>query len=528
MSAKTVVVIGAGPAGLTAAYELLRQARMRVVVLESSGDIGGISKTVNHHGNRIDIGGHRFFSKSDWVMNWWQEFLPLQALENGEQVDIAYQNKRRAIDVPGDGRDPATAERVMLLRNRLSRIYFMNRFFSYPVKLNLDTLGKLGARRVARIAGSYARARMCPRRPEASLEDFLLNRFGRELYETFFRDYSEKVWGVPCSHISAEWGAQRIKGLSVRKAVAHGLKSALTRPVDGLPSQNTETSLIERFLYPKYGPGQMWETVAERVARMGGEIRMGQRAVGLARNGGAITAVTAADSRTGERHTIAADAVVSSMPVRELLAAVSPGVPAAVRDVGDGLEYRDFLTVGLLLRKLRRTDAALPGSEINLVPDNWIYIQDRRVRAGRLQIFNNWSPYMVADPAKVWVGLEYFCSDRDSLWHMPDDALIEQGLAEMETIGLAERDDILDGTVLRMPKAYPAYFGSYERFGVVREFTDSLHNLFLVGRNGMHRYNNQDHSMLTARLAAEAIVTGNRDKRGIWNVNAEDSYHESR
>ncbi|MGH7926171.1 MAG: NAD(P)-binding protein, partial [Candidatus Binatia bacterium] len=251
-------MIGAGPAGLTAALELLRQSNMRVVVLEASGDLGGISKTVNYRGNRIDIGGHRFFSKSDWVMNWWQEILPLQSCNGAKTIEIAYQNNRRTIDLPGQDQVVPNGDSVMLVRDRLSRIYFMGKFFSYPVKMNFDTALKLGPARMSKILNTYACARLFPRRPEISLEDFLLNRFGRELYETFFKDYTEKVWGVPCNEISAEWGAQRIKGLSVVKAVAHALKSCLRLDGSALPSRSTETSLIEKFLYPKYGPGQMW------------------------------------------------------------------------------------------------------------------------------------------------------------------------------------------------------------------------------------------------------------------------------
>ncbi len=521
MDSKTIIIIGAGPAGLTAALELLRRTPSRVIVLEASGDLGGISKTVEFKGNRIDIGGHRFFSKSDWVMDWWQDILPIASQDPA--LAIAYHNAQRCVAARGAAPDDP---QVLLVRNRLSRIYFEGKFFSYPVKANLDTALKLGPLRVGRMLASYGWARAFPRRPETSLEDFLLNRFGRELYETFFQHYTEKVWGVKCTAISADWGAQRIKGLSVTRALVHALKTPLETLGLGRGRQITHTSLIERFLYPKYGPGQMWEAVAERVRAKGGEIHLRRKAVGLDVEGGQVKAVTAQDGVTGERITLAADAVISTMPVAELIPALGGAVPASVARIAQGLEYRDFITVGLLLRQLQRTPGAIPGSAIHLVPDNWIYIQDKSVQVGRLQFFNNWSPYLVADPGTVWVGMEYFCREGDPLWSLPDAALVDLGIAEMATLGLAHRRDLMDGLVLRVPKAYPGYYGSYGEFGAIRAYTDAIPNLFLIGRNGMHRYNNQDHSMLTARLAVEAILTNSGNKQAIWDVNIDDDYHE--
>lgn len=522
MDGKTVVIVGAGPAGLTAALELLRQAKIKVVVLEASGDLGGISKTVNFKNNRIDIGGHRFFSKSDWVMDWWKDILPIATDE--DTVEIAYQNARRMIET---GASMSDDEQVMLVRNRMSRIYFDGKFFPYPVKADISTALKLGPMRVGRMIGSYGMARAFPRHPETSLEDFLLNRFGRELYETFFKHYTEKVWGVKCTEISADWGAQRIKGLNISRAIAHALTSPVKKLI-GSSGDAANTSLIERFLYPKYGPGQMWETVAEKVRAAGGEIRMGQKAVGLEVRGFQARSVTVQDSATGERTTIPADYVISTMPVTELVDAMGDAVPESVRKVSGGLEYRDFITVGLLLKKLLRTSGAIPDSPINLVPDNWIYIQDQGIDVGRLQFFNNWSPYMVNDPGTAWVGMEYFCREGDRLWSLDDSAMSELGISEMAKLGLADRDDLIDSVVLRVPKAYPGYYGSYGEFDTIRLFTDSIPNLFLIGRNGMHRYNNQDHSMLTARYTVEAILTDNRDKSAVWDVNVDDDYHEEK
>ena len=524
MTEETAIIIGAGPAGLTAALEILRQRPMKVVVLEASGDIGGISKTVNHNGNRIDIGGHRFFSKSDWVMDWWRDILPVEAEGADAALEIAYQNKRRTIDVSAN--DQATPDDArMLVRNRLSRIYFNGNFFSYPLKADVETAMKLGPMRVGRMIGSYAAARAFPRAPEDTLEDFLINRFGNNLYQTFFREYTEKVWGVPCNKIGADWGAQRIKGLSIRRALVHAIKSKFGSSGDGLGGA-AETSLIERFLYPKFGPGQMWETAADEVRKLGGTIMMNHKAVALAHDGGRIKAVTAASTANGLTETIPADHVVSTMPVVDLVEALRPGVPQAVARVSNGLQYRDFMTVGLLLRRLEKTAGAIPGSPTNLVPDNWIYIQEPGVRVGRLQFFNNWSPYMVQDPNTVWVGMEYFCSEGDDLWTMPESDAVSLGIAELQKIGFARPENLMDSVVIRVPKAYPGYYGSYNEFATIRSYTDTIANLYLVGRNGMHRYNNQDHSMLTARYAVESIIQGKTDKSAIWDVNVDDDYHE--
>ncbi len=523
-----VVIIGAGPAGLTAALELLRQGPVEVLVLEATGDCGGISKTVNYKGNRIDIGGHRFFSKSDWVMNWWQDILPVKRHPERDVVEIAYQGKRCKVKVDNARAAEQTPEDSLLIRNRLSRIYFQGKFFNYPVKADAGTVWQLGLWRVLKILMTYGAAHLFPRRPEMSLEDFLINRFGRELYRTFFKEYTEKVWGTPCTEISAAWGAQRIKGLSITGAIVTALRRRINRSPGSLDDNSVETSLIERFLYPAKGPGQMWETVAEKVRQHGGVIRFDTQVVGLKWSSDAVTAVRLRHTDTGQTEEIAADYVISTMPVRDLIAGMEPAPPKAVRGVAAGLEYRDFMTVGLLLSQLRKQQGVVDGSSTNLIPDNWIYIQDRGVKVGRLQIFNNWSPYMVADPNTVWVGMEYFCQEGDELWSHSDDDLTQLGADELEQIGLANRSDVLDAVVIRMPKAYPGYYGTFKDFNLIRDFTDRLSNLFLVGRNGMHRYNNQDHSMLTARYAAAAILSGSTDKVAIWEVNVDDDYHEEK
>ena len=524
MKQRNAIIIGAGPAGLTAAYELLTRTDIQPLVLEMSDQMGGISRTVNYKGNRIDIGGHRFFSKSDRVMEWWLRFLPMQKLE-ADAVRIMYHQQQRSLDIPGAGADPDREDRVMLLRNRLSRIYFLRRFFSYPISLSIDTIRKLGLWKTAWIGLSYCRSVLFPIRPEVSLEDFFINRFGRKLYHTFFRSYTEKVWGVSCKEISAEWGAQRVKGLSVFKTLLHMARKMLPARPEDISQKDTETSLIEKFLYPKFGPGQMWEEVAKQVVQNGGRILTGWRVDRIEQaDHERITAVWATHVESGEQQRFPADLVFSSMPVKQLIGALDPSAPAEVREVSDGLIYRDFITVGLLCRKLKIREGARGG----VVKDNWIYIQEPDVLVGRLQIFNNWSPYMVADPQNVWVGLEYFCYENDGLWTKPDDEMIQLAKEELARIDILDPEDALDATVIRMPKAYPAYFGTYGRFQEIVNYAGRFENLFLVGRNGMHRYNNQDHSMLAAMTAVDNIIAGVRSRDNLWALNTEQDYHEEK
>lgn len=525
MDTNTAVIIGAGPAGLTAAHELLKKTDIKPCVLEMSDSIGGISQTANYKGNRIDIGGHRFFSKSDRVMEWWLQMMPL-AQQPTTMENVMFRQDARQSETPAENLDPDTTDRVMLVRRRKSRIFFLRKFFDYPLRLNTDTIAKLGFSRMVKIASSYARSALFPNKNPKNLEEFFISRFGKELYLTFFKSYTEKLWGESCSQISAEWGAQRVKGLSIGRALQHFLGTSFRRSNGGLGQKTMETSLIEEFLYPKYGPGQMWEIVADGVTQRGGTVLTKQRATRLHVADGRITAVDAVDPETGQTTTHRADYVFSSMPVTELTEALDTTIPVNVQEVARGLMYRDFITVGLVLKKLKALDRN--GQNGQPIADNWIYIQETDVAVGRLQVFNNWSPYLVADPATTWVGLEYFCSEKDRLWTMPDQEMIDLAKTEMVRMGMIDADDVLDGTVLRMPKAYPAYFGTYDRFEEMRTFFDQFDNLFLVGRNGMHRYNNQDHSMLTAMTAVDNIVAGRTEKSNIWDVNTEQQYHEEK
>jgi len=523
MNQRVAIIIGAGPAGLTAAYELLKRTDVKPIVLERSEYMGGIARTVSYKGNRIDIGGHRFFSKSDRVMNWWFQFMPPQASATAT-TNITYQQSTRSVNAL-QSRDPESDDLVMLVRQRKSRIYFLRKLFDYPISLTKDTLQKLGPIRTLRIGFSYMHSVVRPIRNEQNLEEFFINRFGRELYRTFFKDYTEKVWGVACDKISADWGAQRVKGLSITKAVAHYLRNLGGRKQD-VAQKQTETSLIEQFLYPKFGPGQLWEEVARQIIEMGGQIVTGHLVTRIKHAGSRITAVEARNDTAGEDRTFQGDFFFSTMPVKDLVSAMDPPAPGAIREVSDQLVYRDFLTVGLLCRQLKLRDNHANAQ--SLIRDNWIYIQEPDVKVGRLQIFNNWSPYMVSDPSKVWIGLEYFCFEGDDLWRMSDEDLIRLGTAELSKIDIVDEAQVLDGTVLRMDKTYPAYFGSYSRFPEIRSYVDGFENLYLVGRNGMHKYNNQDHSMLTAMVAVDNIANNSSDKESVWSVNTEQEYHEEK
>jgi protoporphyrinogen oxidase len=506
-----VVIIGAGPAGLTAALELQSAGIKNITILEADHQVGGISRTVNYKGNRIDIGGHRFFSKSDWVMNWWSKILPIAQDQIETPLNLRYRGQTNTN--PPTAQGDIDADAVMLVRDRLSRIYFDRQFFDYPLKLNVETLKKLGLYKTITFGLSYVWSRVNTIKPEKSLEDFLTNRFGKLLYLQFFKEYTEKVWGVACSEISAEWGAQRIKSLSITKALWHALKASLGLNKTG----ETQTSLIENFIYPKFGPGQMWETVAKKFIADGGTLILNALVTQIDIEAERVNSVHY--SVNGEANQeITAQTVISTMPIKNLVAASTARWSDETNQIAANLEYRDFITVGLLYKS---TD--LPRE----LKDNWIYIQEPGVQVGRVQVFNNWSPFMVAVEGTVWLGLEFFCKDTDQLWAKTDDELKQLAQDEMAQIGLVSTPKSIDAVVIRVPKAYPGYFGdAYKNFDHLRAQLDTIDNLFLIGRNGMHRYNNQDHSMLTAKEAADQIITGKIDKNRIWDINVGDDYHE--
>lgn len=519
MRDKIAIIIGAGPAGLTAAYELLTKSEdIKPIVLESETFVGGISRTATYKGNRMDIGGHRFFSKDDRVTALWEKLLPTQGAP-------AFDDKILGREKPlaEGGPDPETDDEVMLVRQRISRIIYNRKFFDYPISLKARTFINMGFFATMKAGFGYIGSCL-HKREETNLENFYINRFGKPLYEMFFEDYTEKLWGVHPSNIAADWGAQRVKGLSISKAI----KNALAKPFRK-KDKEVETSLIEQFVYPKKGPGQLYEKMAAEIVRLGGEIRYGERVCKIATENGKVTTVSALNEQ-GEEKTYAADRFISSMPIKDLITAMGDVVPQDVYEIATQLPYRDFMTVGLKLNGLKVKNKTNIKTLGNIVPDCWIYVQDRDVRVGRIQIFNNWSPYMVDDPqSNVWVGLEYFCSEGDAMWTSPDEQFIENAVAELIKIGVIEsKDNVLDSTLIRVKKAYPAYFGTYARFEEVKSYLNGFDNLYCVGRNGQHRYNNMDHSMVTSMLACECILGGNTDKSAVWNVNTDKAYHEEK
>lgn len=530
MDKKTAIIIGAGPAGLTAAYEFLKKTNIKPIIFEKTGDIGGISKTVNYKGNRIDIGGHRFFSKSEDVVNFWLNIFPVQTSPSKDEIALGVNNFESYGRANSNGDniiDPEKEDKVMLVRKRVSRILFLRKFFDYPISLNLNTMLNLGLARMFKIGSSYFYRTVMPIKKEKSLEDFFINRFGDELYNTFFKDYTRKVWGVPCDSIKPEWGAQRVKGLSVSKALLNALKKNFSK-VSFHEQKNMETSLIEYFIYPKFGPGQLWEEVAKQVKALGGEIYLNHSVSKIHCQGNVVSGVDVLDENNSNLKFQNGNYVFSTMPVKELIELLSINLPEDVADVAYGLVYRDFITVGLLLKNIKLKNKTKIKTINNIIPDNWIYIQEKEVMLGRIQIFNNWSPYMVSDSDSIWVGLEYFCNQNDELWNMNDPDMKDFAVSELVKIGIIEKKDALDGVVIRMPKAYPAYFGSYGRFHVIKDFIDKYENLFLIGRNGMHRYNNMDHSMLTAITAVDNIIKQVKNKDNIWDINNDNDYHESK
>lgn len=510
---KTAIIIGAGPAGLTAAYKLLKETDIKPIILEESSYIGGIARTHEYHGNRMDLGGHRFFSKNAEVNALWQELMPLQGAASLDDKILGYE---KALNP--DGPDPEKADRVFLLRRRISRIYFLNKFFDYPISMKPETFRNMGFKRTVKSGFGYLGA-MIVKKPENSLENFYINRFGRPLYEMFFEYYTENLWGRHPSEISADWGAQRVKGLSLWKAVWNIVGKPFT------PKEKRETSLIEEYYYPKKGPGQLWEYLAADICKMGGQLYMNCKVTGINLEGGRIKSVKTASGDVFE-----ADEFFSTMPVRDLVMGMGSAVPAEQMRIAKGLPYRDYQTVGMLVDKLKLENKTKFKTLTGDVPDCWIYIQDRDVKLGRLQIYNNWSPYLVADPEhSVWVGLEYFCNEGDKYWNMSDEEFIEFAKKELAQVGAIDSPaDVRDAVRLKVKKAYPAYFDTYAEFDKLKDWLSAIPNLWCLGRNGQHRYNNMDHSMLTAVEAVRAVAAGSVDKTDVWGVNTEKEYHEAK
>ena len=510
---KKCIIIGGGPAGLTAGYELLKNSdEYEVVILEASDVLGGISRTVKHNGNRMDIGGHRFFSKDKNVTDFWASLMPTQGAPSLDDKLLG-----REKPLAKGGPDPETEDRVMLIRRRVSRIFYLNKFFDYPISMKPQTFINMGLPRTVKAGFSYLKSTVS-KKEETSLENFYINRFGKVLYSMFFEGYTEKLWGRHPSEISADWGAQRVKGLSILAVI----KDMLSKLVPG-KNRKVETSLIEEFVYPKFGPGQLWEAVGDEFTGMGGKILYGHKVKDVEIAEGKVISVTC---ENGEK--LSGDIFISSMPVKDLVAGMGSDVPEAPAQIAKGLPYRDFVTVGLLLNKLNlknETDIRTLG---NIVPDCWIYVQDTGVKLGRIQIFNNWSPYLVKDPQNtVWVGLEYFCAEGDAFWNMSEQECVDFAVKELKSMGVIDADArVLDSHREKVQKAYPAYFDTYDRMGELVEYLDTFENLYCVGRNGQHRYNNMDHSMVTSFETVSNILSGKKTKENIWSVNTEAEYHE--
>jgi protoporphyrinogen oxidase len=493
---KKAIIIGAGPAGLTAAYEFATKTDIVPIIIEKDGVVGGIAKTIDFKGNKSDIGPHRFFSKVDYVENLWKTILPFETEGNKKE------------------------EKIMLLRDRKTRIYFLKKLFDYPISLNAGTLMNLGLVRVVRIFFSYLKVAFWPIRDEKNLEDFYINRFGRELYETFFKSYTKKVWGRECSLINKDWGAQRVKGLSIRKAIADFfVKKFLPKKRD---KSRQETSLVENFHYPKHGSSQIWDSMAETIKSKGGEIRFNSDVIFLNNKDGHVESVKIKNNTTGESEEIAGDYFLSSMPIKDLVGRMD-GIDKEAKEVGANLEYRDMVLAILLYDKIN-----LREKNGGTIKDNWLYLQDAEMVTGRMQICNNMSPFLLKDQEKILISLEYLCNEGDDFWNKSEEEVLKLSLEEMEKSQIAEKKDYLEGKCVKVEKTYPAYFGSYEKFDKVIDYFNSIENLFLIGRNGMHKYNNMDHSMLTAVTAVRNIVNGIKDKSNIWAVNTEDDYHEKK
>ncbi|MCR5100843.1 MAG: NAD(P)/FAD-dependent oxidoreductase [Butyrivibrio sp.] len=512
---KKALIIGAGPAGLTAAYELLTKSKdIQVIVFEETDKFGGISRTVEYKGNRMDMGGHRFFSKVPEVNEWWDNMLPKQGKPSYDDALL-----KRKSTLTNGGPDPEKEDRVMLRRNRLSRIFFNRKFFDYPITLKVETFTNMGLGTTIVVGFSYLKS-LVFKRKEKSLEDFYVNRFGKKLYSMFFEHYTENLWGRHPSEIDPSWGAQRVKGVSIMAV----LKNALNKKT-GKTDGKVETSLIEEFSYPKLGPGQLWDVTAEEIKKLGGTIILNAKVVKVNKDGNHITGVTYLQS--GKELTLDGDYVISSMPIKDLVAGMND-VPKEPARIAAGLPYRDYMTVGVLIPKLNLENKTKIKTVGNIVPDNWVYVHDRSVKMGRFQIYNNWSPYLVKDLKNtVWMGLEYFCNEGDEMWSMTDDAFAQMGKKEMVTLNLIDKEeDVIDYHVERVKKAYPAYFDTYEEIDKLVDYLNTIDNLYCVGRNGQHRYNNIDHSMCTSFEVVKNILSGNSDRSNIWGVNTEKEYHE--
>lgn len=511
---KKVLIIGAGPAGLTAGYQILKNSKeYKVIILEKDSQVGGISKTVTYNGNKMDLGGHRFFTKNKEVQKLWESLLLIQNKPSIDEIIL-----REEKDYPKKGANPEKSDKVFLKRRRISRIYYNNKFFDYPVNLSFKTVKNLGIKDTFISGCSYIKSSV-KKLPEDSLENFYINRFGKKLYTIFFRDYTEKLWGISPSEIDSSWGSQRVKGISIKKVLSDYFKRLFR-----MKNENKEISLINQFNYPKYGPGQMYEELANAFIKIGGELKLNSEVVKIHKIGSSIDYVVYKEN--GKLIKEEVDIVVSSMPIKDLIIDMN-SVPKNIKQIGKTLPYRDFITIGLILDDLKIKNNTKIKTINNNIPDTWMYIQDKKVKLGRIQVFNNWSPYLVKDINNISLGLEYFCTENDKFWNLSDEKLKIFAVKELKNMGIIDNNNaVLDFHVERVKKAYPAYFGSYKYFPMVKQYLNTINNLYCIGRNGMHRYNNMDHSIETGIVCAKNIINNIDDRENIWSVNTEEDYHE--
>lgn len=520
---KKVVIIGAGPAGLTTAYELLKKEKYEVIILEKDSGIGGISKTVSIDDQYlVDTGIHRFFSKNDKINEIWREILQIQSKPAFDDIKL-----KRVKKFEEKGSDPEKEDNALLIRDRYTRIYYGKKFYDYPISLEFKNIRKLGFFTVCKAGMSYVKAKIF-RKEENSLENFYINRFGKVLYSIFFENYTQKVWGIHPSKISADWGVQRVKGVSVSEIIKHAIRKILH-----INEKNkVETSLIESFVYPKFGAGQMWNEMAKKIQAMGGKIITEAKVTRTYIENKQIKSVNYIRGTQEVNENIKdIDILVSSMPIRDLIKSINiEKVPQKIYNYSINLPYRDFMSVCMVVKKLKLENRTKIKTIGNIVPDNWIYIQEPNVKLGRIQIFNNWSPYLFKEKNdlenKVLIGLEYFCSQNDEYWNMKDEDFIQFAKDEVVKIGIIDKDDLITAKRIKIADAYPAYFGTYERMEDIIKYLDTFTNLYCIGRNGQHRYNNMDHSMLTGIETANNIINQKGGKENIWNVNTEKVYHE--
>lgn len=518
MNKKKVIILGAGPAGLTAGHDLLTRdpEHYDVTILEKTNDIGGISKTINYKGNLMDIGGHRFFSKDPRVNEWWQQRLKIQS---SPALDDKILDRKK--DLPSGGADPTIEDDVFLIRDRISRIYYKNSFLNYPISLNLKLITSIGIMQTIKAGFSYIWS-LIRKLPEISLENFYINRFGRVIYSLFFEKYTLKLWGIHPKDLSADWGCQRVKGISILEV----LKNAFAKQFN-LGKESKETSFIEKFMYPKFGPGQLWEKTAHEIENLGGKIIKNVSVKSIVFRNNKVQEITFKENDVTSL--LQADFLLSSAPIKDLFSFFTGiDIPNDIYKATQKLQYRDFVTIGFLLKKLNLKNTTEYKTINNITPDCWIYIQEPNIKMGRIQIFNNWSPYSVKDLQNtIWIGTEYFCTEGDDFWSKSDQQLFDFAKEELLSMNLITSvDDILDWHCEKIQKAYPAYFGSYKHMDRIIAFLNQYDNLFCIGRNGQHRYNNMDHSMVTAFNTVENILNREKSKDNIWSVNTEKVYHE--